>query len=129
MVHRYIVDDRTIILSVAPANADISTSDGLKMATEIDKDGKRTLGVITKIDLMDKGTDAKRMLLGVDIPLKLGYVGVRNRSQQDIDAKVRVKQALKDEQEFFSKHPIYSTLDPKHLGTKALTSKLSNVLF
>lgn len=39
---------------------------------------------------MDKGTDARRMLLGMDIPLKLGYVGVRMRCQMDIDKKVRV---------------------------------------
>ena len=42
----------------------MSTSDGLKLAMQIDKEGKRTLGVITKIDIMDRGTDARRMLTG-----------------------------------------------------------------
>lgn len=46
------------------ANQDMTTSDGLKLAMEIDKEGKRTLGVITKIDIMDRGTDARRMLTG-----------------------------------------------------------------
>jgi len=45
----YIKDERTIILCVIPANADISTSDGLDMARKVDPDGKRTIGVITKV--------------------------------------------------------------------------------
>lgn len=50
------------------------------MAKKIDNEGVRTIGVITKIDLMDEGTDARRMLLGKDIPLNLGFVGIVNRS-------------------------------------------------
>jgi dynamin 1-like protein len=64
MAARYVSDPRTIILCVIPANTDISTSDGLHMARELDPKGLRTIGVITKIDIMDKGTNAKRMLLG-----------------------------------------------------------------
>ena len=41
----------------------MSTSDGLKLAREWDTSGVRTIGVITKIDIMDKGTNAKKMLL------------------------------------------------------------------
>ena len=64
MASRYVSDPRTIILTVIPANADISTSDGLQMARELDPKGLRTIGVITKIDIMDKGTNAKRMVMG-----------------------------------------------------------------
>lgn len=46
----------------------------------MDPEGKRTIGVITKIDIMDRGTNAKNMLLGKEVNLKLGYVGVKNRS-------------------------------------------------
>ena len=60
-------DERTIILCVIPANADISTSDGLQMARQLDPEGKRTIGVITKIDIMDRGTNAKNMLVGKDV--------------------------------------------------------------
>ena len=48
---------------VVPASADLSTSDALKMAKEIDPQGKRTLGVLTKIDIMDGGTNANRILM------------------------------------------------------------------
>ena len=64
MCHRYCSDPRTIILCVIPANSDMTTSDGLQMARELDPKGLRTIGVITKIDIMDKGTNAKRMLSG-----------------------------------------------------------------
>lgn len=51
------------------------------MAMNVDAGGLRTIGVITKIDIMDKGTDAKKMLLGKEINLKYGYIGVKNRSK------------------------------------------------
>lgn len=80
MAARYCKDPKTIILCVIPANADITTSDGLMMARQLDPQGSRTIGCITKIDIMDKGTDARRLLTGEDVGLKLGYVGIKNRS-------------------------------------------------
>ena len=79
MAIRYCEDPMTIMLCVIAANSDIATSDGLKMAKELDKKGTRTLGVLTKLDIMDKGTDAKKVLLNQEIPLKLGYIAVKNR--------------------------------------------------
>jgi dynamin 1-like protein len=63
MAHRYVSDPRTIILAVVPANADMTTSDGLMMARNLDSKGIRTVGVITKIDIMDRGVNAKKMLM------------------------------------------------------------------
>ena len=88
MAKRYCEDPLTIILCVIAANSDIATSDGLKMAKEIDVNGVRTLGVLTKLDIMDAGTDARKALMGEEIPLKLGYVGVKNRSKQDLVNKI-----------------------------------------
>lgn len=125
----YCSDERTVILCVVPANQDMSTQDSLKMAMDIDRDGKRTIGVITKIDIMDAGTDVRGLLLGNDFPLALGYVGVKNRSQQDIKDKVPVAKALLKEDQYFSSSPVYQTIPREHLGTKALVEKLSTVLF
>ena len=69
----------------------MTTSDGLQMARERDPKGIRTIGVITKIDIMDKGTNAKRMLEGKDVQLRLGFIGIKNRSQQDIVDRISVK--------------------------------------
>ncbi|KAM3137004.1 hypothetical protein pb186bvf_010917 [Paramecium bursaria] len=129
MAKSYCADERTIILAVCPANQDLSTSDGLKLAMDLDPTGKRTLGVITKIDMMDLGTDARKMLLGQEIPLALGYVGVKNRNQKEINEKVRVAVALEREQNYFKTHPIYSTIPQDLLGTKSLTTKLTNILY
>jgi GTP-binding protein EngB required for normal cell division len=129
MAGRYCKDPRTIILCVLSANADMSTSDGLQMARKWDPSGERTIGVITKIDIMDAGTNAKKMLLNQEIQLKLGYVGVKGRSQKDISDKMRVIRALDAEKEYFATHPVYSTLPAGHCGTEALTNKLTKILF
>lgn len=97
MAKRYCAEERTIILCVIPANADMATSQGLDLARRWDPTGDRTLGVITKIDIMDRGTDASAMIMNREIPLKLGYVGIKNRSQEDINNKVKVSQALNKE--------------------------------
>ncbi len=64
MAEHYVADPRTIILCVIPANADLTTSEALQMARYLDPKGIRTVGVITKIDIMDRGVDARRMLMG-----------------------------------------------------------------
>jgi dynamin 1-like protein len=81
MAIKYMEDPNTIILAVLPANQDITVADGLNMARIIDPKGLRTIGVFTKIDLMDKVLDAKSMLQGKYVPLRHGYVGVINRTQ------------------------------------------------
>ena len=129
MAHRYVSDSRTIILCTLPANADMTTSDGLQMAREVDPKGIRTIGVITKIDIMDKGTNAKRMIEGKDVHLRLGFIGIKNRSQQDIIDRIPVKQAIEKEQLYFSTHPVYSSMPQGLLGIHNLTTKLTKILF
>ena len=46
---------------------------------------------------MDRGVDARKMLMGEEVPLRLGYVGVKNRSQLDINQDTKVKKALQAE--------------------------------
>jgi replication fork clamp-binding protein CrfC len=125
MAVKYCKDPMTIILCVIQANNDIAVSDGLPIAKEIDTEGKRTIGVLTKLDIMDKGTDAKKALLNQEVPLTLGYVGVKNRSKQDLNDKISMKDALKAEKEFFSTHPVYKTLPPGVVGTDVLIQKLT----
>lgn len=129
MAHRYVSDPRTIILCVLPANADMTTSDGLQMARECDPKGIRTIGVVTKIDIMDRGTNAKRMIEGKDVALRLGFIGIKNRSQQDIMDRVSVKDAIEKEKLYFSTHPVYSTMQQNLLGIGNLTTKLTRILF
>lgn len=110
MILTYLNNPNSIILAVSSANTDFSTSEALKLARDADPDGiflyffmlpnkcaqillifqpigRRTLAVVTKLDLMDHGTDAYDVLCGRVIPVKLGIVGVINRSQMDIKNK------------------------------------------
>ena len=129
MARRYAEDPLTIILCVIAANSDIATSDGLKLAKEIDTTGTRTLGVLTKLDIMDAGTDARKALMNEEIPLKLGYVGVKNRSKQDLINKLSMAETSRKEREFFKSHPAYKNLPPGHLGTDVLINKLTKIYF
>lgn len=113
LILKHISNPNCIILAVTAANTDMATSEALKVAREVDPDGRRnapthhdhnlnhlnwngavsfvldnllldsgrrTLAVVTKLDLMDAGTDAMDVLMGRVIPVKLGIIGVVNRS-------------------------------------------------
>ena len=85
MCMKYVTKPETIVLAVTAANTDLANSDALQMAREVDPEGNRTIGVLTKLDLMDPGTDAVEVLQNRVIPLRRGYVGVTNRGQRGID--------------------------------------------
>ncbi|KAG6520376.1 hypothetical protein ZIOFF_017425 [Zingiber officinale] len=127
MIFSYIKQKTCIILAVSPANADLANSDALQMARLADPDGSRTIGVITKLDIMDRGTDARNFLLGNIIPLRLGYVGVVNRSQQDINLNRSIKDALAFEENFFRNQPAYHGLS-HCCGVPQLAKKLNQIL-
>ena len=63
-----------------------------------------------------------------EVPLKLGYVGIKNRSQADINEKKTVQQSIEEEKMFFSKSPVYSSLPIECLGTTSLVNKMTKVL-
>eukprot|EP00126_Sphaerothecum_destruens_P011271 Sdes_comp20885_c1_seq1m17941 len=110
MIYQFITKPNCLILAVSPANSDLANSDALQVAKEVDPQGLRTIGVITKLDLMDDGTDAKEILENRLIPLRRGFIGVVNRSQKDIDGRKDIKAALEAEKRFFSSHPAYRNL-------------------
>ena len=78
---------------------------------------------------MDKGTNAKSMLLGQEIELNLGYVGVKGRSQEDIQNQVSAKKGVELEKKWFSNHPVYATMPQSYLGTGSLTKKLTKIFY
>jgi len=127
MVLQYITPRNTLILAVTPANQDLANSDSLKIGREVDPEGDRTIGVITKVDLMDAGTDASGVLRNEVYPLKMGYIGVVNRSQRDIDAKKPMKDSLRQEMEFFENNSACRGL-PDRCGTSVLARTLNRIL-
>ncbi|XP_067884511.1 dynamin-1-like protein isoform X1 [Heterodontus francisci] len=125
MLGTYISNPNSLILAVTAANTDMATSEALKLARDVDPDGRRTLAVITKLDLMDAGTDAMDVLMGRVIPVKLGIIGVVNRSQHDINVNKTIADAIQDEQSFLQKK--YPSLANRN-GTRYLSKTLNRLL-
>ncbi|KAM9734656.1 dynamin-1a isoform 9-T9 [Menidia menidia] len=123
MLMQFVTKENCLMLAVSPANSDLANSDALKIAKEVDPQGMRTIGVITKLDLMDEGTDAKDILENKLLPLRRGYVGVVNRSQKDIDGKKDINAAMAAERKFFLSHPAY-----RHLADRMGTPYLQKIL-
>ncbi|KAJ3021616.1 vacuolar protein sorting-associated protein 1 [Thoreauomyces humboldtii] len=127
MLMKFITKNNAIILAVTAGNTDLANSDGLKLAREVDPEGVRTIGVLTKIDLMDQGTDVVDILAGRVIPLRLGYVPVINRGQRDIENKKKITVALEGERSFFENHSSYKS-KAQYCGTPFLARKLNMIL-
>ncbi|XP_029300756.1 dynamin-1a isoform X2 [Cottoperca gobio] len=123
MLMQFVTKENCLMLAVSPANSDLANSDALKIAKEVDPQGMRTIGVITKLDLMDEGTDAKDILENKLLPLRRGYIGVVNRSQKDIDGRKDINAAMGAERKFFLSHPSY-----RHLADRMGTAYLQKIL-
>uniref|UniRef100_A0A672RCR6 Interferon-induced GTP-binding protein Mx2-like n=1 Tax=Sinocyclocheilus grahami TaxID=75366 RepID=A0A672RCR6_SINGR len=109
LIMKFIEKQETINMVVVPCNIDIATTEALKMAQEIDPEGIRTLAILTKPDLIDRGTE-KNILAVVQnkvIPLRKGYVMVKCRGQQQIDEKIPLVEATQIERDFFQNHDFF----------------------
>uniref|UniRef100_A0A3B3BAU7 Interferon-induced GTP-binding protein Mx n=1 Tax=Oryzias melastigma TaxID=30732 RepID=A0A3B3BAU7_ORYME len=112
LIWEFIGKRETINLVVVPCNVDIATTEALKMAQEVDPEGERTLGILTKPDLVDKGTEENvvDIINNKAIPLKKGYMIVKCRGQNEITKKVSLTTALEKEKTFFQKHSHFQSL-------------------
>eukprot|EP00198_Chlamydomonas_reinhardtii_P007892 XP_001697229.1 dynamin-related GTPase [Chlamydomonas reinhardtii] len=127
MALEYIRRPNCIILAVSPANVDLATSDALQLSQVADPEGVRTIGVLTKLDIMDRGTDAAHILRNAHIPLRLGYIGVVLRAQADIAAKLPMSECRKREESFFASRAEYRDV-AAHCGVPTLARRLNVIL-
>ncbi|NXD63896.1 MX protein, partial [Eolophus roseicapillus] len=121
----------TLNLVVVPCNVDIATTEALKMAQEVDPSGERTLGILTKPDLVDRGTEESviKIIRNQVIPLQKGYMIVKCRGQQDIHNKLSLATAIQQERKFFQTHKHFSILLEERRATiPYLAEKLTNEL-
>ncbi|XP_066476130.1 interferon-induced GTP-binding protein Mx2-like isoform X2 [Tiliqua scincoides] len=131
LIKTFIAKQETINLVVVPSNVDIATTEALKMAQEVDPDGERTLGVLTKPDLVDKGTEevVVDVVRNIIIHLKKGYMIVKCRGQQDIQDNVPLSSAIQKERAFFEDHEHFSALlEGKKATIPLLAEKLTSEL-
>ncbi|XP_074024733.1 interferon-induced GTP-binding protein Mx-like [Numenius arquata] len=131
LLRRTIGCKETLNLVVVPCNVDIATTEALKMAQEVDPSGERTLGILTKPDLVDRGTEESiiKILQNQVVPLKKGYMIVKCRGQQDIHNKLALAAAIQQERKFFESHKYFSILlEEKRATIPHLAEKLTNEL-
>uniref|UniRef100_A0A4W5LY31 Interferon-induced GTP-binding protein Mx n=1 Tax=Hucho hucho TaxID=62062 RepID=A0A4W5LY31_9TELE len=128
LIRKFITKQETINLVVVPCNVDIATTEALKMAQEVDPDGERTLGILTKPDLVDKGTEETvvDIVHNEVICLTKGYMIVKCRGQKEIMEQVSLTEATEREKAFFKEHLHLSTLyDEGHATVPKLAEKLT----
>ncbi len=132
-VTTYMRNPRSVILAVIPANVDIATQEILEMAEELDVKGERTLGVLTKPDLFDKGAEPAVVAIieGRSHVLNLGWCIVRNPGQQALtnnlsDAATNGRHAT--EKAFFKNEQPWSNVSKDRVGIEALRIRLVEIL-
>ncbi|CAK7233125.1 hypothetical protein SBRCBS47491_008502 [Sporothrix bragantina] len=128
MVKRYMENPRSIILAVIPANVDIASQEILRLAAEADPEGLRTMGVLTKVDLVSEQALKETILELVNghrNPLKLGYCIIKNRGADDDTSSAN---ALAAADRAFFQTPPWSTCSASALGADALQARVRSLL-
>ncbi|XP_072116118.1 interferon-induced GTP-binding protein Mx1-like isoform X1 [Mobula birostris] len=112
LIKTFIQKQETINLVVVPCNVDIATTEALKMAQEVDPTGDRTLGILTKPDLVDKGTEMNvvDIMENLVVELSKGYMIVKCRGQKDINDQIALSDAIMKEKAFFEDHEQFRPL-------------------
>lgn len=129
MVQRYMTNSRSVILAVIPSNVDIATQEILEMAKEADPGGERTLGVLTKPDLVDRGAerDVTDLVEGKRHQLTLGWCLVRNPGQQDLLSDQAMDRHAVETDFFIQKAP-WNRLEKDRVGIQPLQARLREIL-
>ncbi|OAQ95105.1 dynamin family protein [Purpureocillium lilacinum] len=129
MVIRYMRRPRSIILAVVSAKSDFALQAVTRHARELDPAGSRTLGLITKPDTLDRGSESEAAYVHLaqnkDVKFRLGWHLLKNRDFNTREATTTERDAA--EEAFFSQSP-WTVIDPLHLGVATLRPRLSNVL-
>ncbi|KAK2592604.1 hypothetical protein QQS21_009711 [Conoideocrella luteorostrata] len=129
MVHGYVERPRSIILAVVSAKNDFALQEITELTRELDPKGVRTLGLITKPDALDVGSDSEasyiKLAQNTDVVFRLGWHVLKNRDYKMRDAT----SAERDKAEaIFFATTAWNNLNPSQLGAQSLKTRLSNVL-
>ncbi|KAK0223003.1 P-loop containing nucleoside triphosphate hydrolase protein [Armillaria fumosa] len=123
------IKEPNIILAVCAADVDLANSPALRASRKVDPLGLRTIGVITKMDLVEAEQGAS-ILSGNRYPLHLGYVGVVSKSP-DSKGRTQTSTALirKAESDYFTSHrDVFGSSSSLMVGTDTLRRRLMDVL-
>ncbi|KAJ6016561.1 hypothetical protein N7540_011152 [Penicillium herquei] len=131
LIEGYITDKRTIILAVMDARNNLANQEVFSMARAADPAGKRTVGIITKCDALQKGDEAGVLRIAKNEVEHLthGWFVVRNRSTQEIQDGVTIDGRHRTEKHFFSTMQPWTELKKDRVGISALKSFLGHLLY
>jgi GTP-binding protein EngB required for normal cell division len=128
LVNTYINNKNSIILAIIASRPDIEADMAMEVVKKADPIGQRTIGILTKLDLMNYDTDISNYLennLSNDLKLQYGYFGIKNKATRDIT----IQEAIQQERSYFSSHSIYKLEKYQNrLGIPNLCHTLSNIL-
>jgi replication fork clamp-binding protein CrfC len=131
LIQKYIQQPKNIMLCVMPAREDLEADVALDLCKDFDKEGLRTIGVLTKIDLMNQGNNVVNYLEGNvsrDLILKYGYFAIKNRNKEDMLTKT-IHEGISDESNYFRNNQNYKSRDIQDkLGIVNLSKTLSIIL-
>lgn len=122
-----------VILAISAADVDLANSTALRSSRRVDPRGERTIGVVTKMDLVEPVRGAA-ILNDQQYPLRLGYVGVISKIPQSqglfkMAHSNLLSDIAKQENSYFSSHPLeYGPEAGVNVGTTTLRKKLMHVL-
>ncbi|KAH0225124.1 hypothetical protein KCV06_g10184, partial [Aureobasidium melanogenum] len=129
---QYLKNPRTIILAVVQASNDIANQSIIRKSRKFDVDGERTVGIITKPDLINEGSEKRIALLAKNqdtTKLKLGYFLLKNPSPSELESQVDALSRESREHSFFQTSPWREqNLDKDRTGISALRQFLQNLL-
>ncbi|XP_063809930.1 interferon-induced GTP-binding protein Mx-like [Pseudophryne corroboree] len=131
LIRKYIDRQETICLVVVPCNVDIATTEALEMARQVDLNGERTLGILTKPDMIDLGAERQvvEILKNETVHLNKGYMIVKCRGQREIQERLSLNDALEREKYFFEVHDHFSDfLKKKKASVPCLAQRLTTEL-
>lgn len=132
MVDSYLTNPRTIILAVVQANNDIANQGIIQKSRRFDPAGERTVGIITKPDLINKGTENRiaRLAKNEDTTkLRLGFFLVRNPTPSELASAITTKQRRTIEDRYFQSSPWKEqALSPDRVGIESLQRYLQGLL-
>lgn len=130
LVGKFAQQESTLILAVMPGRSDLEADSGLELVKKYDPMGQRTIGVLTKLDLMNDAGDVIKYLenkVSKDLQLKHGYYAVKNRSNKE--KELSVEEGLASEKAYFSEHALLGRETLTHkVGSPSLKRYLAHIL-
>lgn len=127
LTKKYMDNENALVLCVLPATEDFHNSKALRLAEELDPNGDRTIGVVTKVDNLPPGSDLVARMAGEGegaISLKHGFFAVRNRTQTEIDEKLAIEDVVEREAELFESDAVLRRIPSGQCGMAKLLEKV-----